>query len=136
MFDRGPGTSWLQKSGLLEQGVPYQSLTGDNEHNVAMQIDQDLRSGKIDMVVLWGPMAAYVQSQSPKDSYIAIPMPSSAGLKFDYSIAMAVRQGDNKRKQLLNELISKNQDKINAIISGYGIVSLPIIEQAEKKDKD
>ena len=91
-FDRGPGTTWLQKNGLLEQGVPYQSMTGDSEHNTAMQIENDLRKGVIDMAILWGPMAAYVQSQSPLDSFIAIPMQSSPGIQFDFSIAMAVRQ--------------------------------------------
>jgi len=133
MFDRGPGTAWLQQNGLLQQGVPYQSLTGDNEHNVAMQIDKDLRSGVIDMVILWGPMAGYVQSQSPKGSYIAIPMQSTPSIQFDFSMAMAVRQGDNQRKQLLNELIDKNLDKITAIIADYGIVTLPIVEPTPKQ---
>jgi quinoprotein dehydrogenase-associated probable ABC transporter substrate-binding protein len=136
MFDRGPGTTWLQKNGFLEQGIPYQSMTGDSEHNVAMQIDNDMRKGLIDMVILWGPMAAYVQSQSPKESYIALPMQSSPGMQFDFSISMAVRQGDNKRIKLLNDLIDKNQDQIQAIISGYGIPMLPIPEQKSKKNDD
>jgi quinoprotein dehydrogenase-associated probable ABC transporter substrate-binding protein len=136
MFDRGPGTEWLQKSGLLEQGIPYQSMTGDSEHNTAMQIEKDLRAKKIDMVILWGPMAGYVQSQAPKGSYIAIPMQSSPGLKFDFSIAMGLRQGDNKRKQQLNELIDKNLDKIQAIIASYDIAVLPIPADTGKKDDD
>ncbi|QWF70428.1 quinoprotein dehydrogenase-associated putative ABC transporter substrate-binding protein [Methylomonas paludis] len=136
MFDRGPGTTWLQQHGLLEQGIPYQSMTGDNEHNIAMQIEQDLRKQSIDMVILWGPMAAYVQSQSAPGSYIAIPMISTPSLQFDFSIAMAVRPGDNKRKQLLNDLIAKNQAKIHDIISNYGIISLPIPVQAAPKDDD
>nr|WP_235048878.1 quinoprotein dehydrogenase-associated putative ABC transporter substrate-binding protein [Methylomonas sp. MK1] len=136
MFDRGPGTEWLQKSGLLEQGIPYQSMTGDSEHNTAMQIEKDLRAQKIDMVILWGPMAGYVQSQAPKGSYIAIPMQSSPGLKFDFSIAMGLRQGDNKRKQQLNELIDKNLDKIQAIIASYDIAVLPIPADTGKKDDD
>ena len=136
MFDRGPGTEWLQQNGLLQQGVPYQSLTGDNEHNIAMQIDQDLRKGVIDMVILWGPLAAYVQTQSVPGSYIAIPMQSTAKIKFDYAIAMAVRSGDNARKQQLNALIDKNFDNIQNIIGNYGIVSLPIIEEASKKQDD
>lgn len=136
MFDRGPGTEWLQKNGLLEQGVPYQSMTGDSEHNTAMQIERDLRKGAIDMVILWGPMAAYVQSQSPKNSYIAIPMQSTADMKFDFSIAMGIRQGDEKRKKQLNELIDKNLDKIQAIIGGYNIPLLPIPKQAIKEDDD
>ncbi|OQW73772.1 MAG: ABC transporter substrate-binding protein [Proteobacteria bacterium ST_bin11] len=136
MFDRGPGTEWLQKSGLLEQGIPYQSMTGDGEYNTAMRIEKDLRSKTIDMVILWGPMAGYVQSQAPKGSYIAIPMQSSPGLKFDFSIAMGLRQGDNKRKQQLNDLIDKNLDKIQAIIASYDIAVLPIPLGTGKKDDD
>lgn len=136
MFDRGPGTAWLQKNGLLEQGIPYQTMTGDSEHNVAMQIDKDLRDGVIDMVILWGPMAGYVQSQHPKDSFIAIPMQSSPGMKFDFSIAMGVRHGDDQRKQQLNELISKNLSEIQSIISSYQIPLLPIPAQPAAKDDD
>jgi hypothetical protein len=43
MFDRGPGTAWLQQSGLLEQGVPYQTMTGDDENNTAMMIEKEDR---------------------------------------------------------------------------------------------
>ncbi|QPK63772.1 quinoprotein dehydrogenase-associated putative ABC transporter substrate-binding protein [Methylomonas sp. LL1] len=136
MFDRGPGTEWLQQNGLLEQGVPYQSMTGDDEHNIAMQIEKDLRSGKIDMVILWGPMAGYVQSQSPKNSYIAIPMQSTPSIRFDFSIAMGVRQGDNARKQQLNELIDKNLPEIQSIIGAYAIPVLPIPAQPVAKDDD
>ncbi|WP_347988945.1 quinoprotein dehydrogenase-associated putative ABC transporter substrate-binding protein [Methylomonas sp. AM2-LC] len=130
MFDRGPGTDWLQKHGLLEQGIPYQSMTGDGENNTAMHIEKDLRSGAIDMVILWGPMAGYIQSQNP-NNYISIPMQSAEGIKFDFSISMAVRQGDNKRKQQLNELITQNKDKIHDIIGSYGIIMLP--EESQKQ---
>ncbi|MGR8931588.1 MAG: quinoprotein dehydrogenase-associated putative ABC transporter substrate-binding protein [Gammaproteobacteria bacterium] len=136
MFDRGPGTAWLQKNGLLEQGVPYQSMTGDSEHNVAMQINDDLKKGIIDMVILWGPMAGYVQSQNPADSFIAIPMQSSPGMKFDFSIAMGVRHGDDTRKTQLNELIDKNSQEIQTIISSYQIPLLAIPEPAIKNDDD
>ena len=67
MFDRGPGTTWLQQNGLLDQGIPYQSMSGDSENNTAMQIDKDLKAKKIDMVILWGPMAAYVACTKPKE---------------------------------------------------------------------
>ena len=136
MFDRGPGTEWLEKNGLLEEGVPYQSMSGDSEHNIAMQIEKDLRNKTIDMVILWGPMAGYVQSQAPKGSYIAIPMQSTPAVKFDFSIAMGIRQGDSQRKQQLNELIDNNQDKIQSIIGSYNIPLLPIPAQRNSKDDD
>jgi len=134
MFDRGPGTAWLQKSGLLGQGIPYQTMTGDNKNNVAMQIEKDLKAGKIDMVILWGPMAGYVASQSPEGSYNIIPMQSTPGMKFDFSMAMGIRYGDNKRKEMLEGLIDKNKEKIQTIISKYNIPLLAIPEQKIRND--
>jgi quinoprotein dehydrogenase-associated probable ABC transporter substrate-binding protein len=82
MFDRGPGTAWLQQSGLLEQGVPYQTMTGDDENNTAMMIEKELQAGNIDMVILWGPMAGYIVSQNP-NAYITLAMKSALNMKFD-----------------------------------------------------
>jgi len=136
MFDRGPGTAWLQKMGLLDQGIPYQSMTGDDENNVAMQIEKDLRAGKIDMVILWGPLSGYVTSKSPEGSYIVLPMQSTPDIKFDFSMSMAVRYGDNDRKAMLERLIDKNSDKIIQIIESYRIPVLPIPKQSRRHDDD
>lgn len=135
MFDRGPGTAWLQQSGLLAQGVPYQTMTGDDENNTAMMIERELQAGNIDMVILWGPMAAYVISQSP-GAYKVLPMKSALNLKFDYSMAMGVRYGDNARKAQLNALIHKNQSKINAILQRYQVPLLPIPPKKVHKVND
>ncbi|SJM92866.1 Quinoprotein dehydrogenase-associated ABC transporter substrate-binding protein [Crenothrix polyspora] len=136
MFDRGPGTTWLQQSGLLDQGIPYQSMTSDENNNAAMQIDQDLKAKKIDMVILWGPMAGYVISQSPKNTYNVIPMISSTRLKFDFPMSMGVRKSDGDRKEVLNKLIAKHQKEIQAIIASYNIPLLPISKNAAPKDDD
>jgi quinoprotein dehydrogenase-associated probable ABC transporter substrate-binding protein len=136
MFDRGPGTTWIQKAGLLDQGIPYQSMSGDNENNIAMQIHKDLKAEKIDMVILWGPVAGYVVSQSPKNSYSVIPMKSTPDLKFDFSMAMGVRFGDKARRDILNQLIANKAEEIQAIMASYNIPLLPIPKQAAKKDDD
>jgi len=134
MFDRGPGTTWLQRNGLLDQGIPYQSMSGDSENNTAMQIDKDFKAKKIDMVILWGPMAAYVTAQSPKNSYIMIPMKSTPGIKFDFAMAMGVRNGDKAKKAVLDKLIAAKADKIQAIIMSYNIPLLPITKEAVRDD--
>ncbi|MEQ1546343.1 quinoprotein dehydrogenase-associated putative ABC transporter substrate-binding protein [Methyloglobulus sp.] len=121
MFDQGPGTTWLQKSGLLDYGIPYQSMSGDDENNVAMQIAKDLKAKKIDMVILWGPMAGYVISQSPKNSYTVIPMKSTPGMQFDFPMSMGVRKSDKERKAVLDQLIVKKAKEIKAIIASYNI---------------
>jgi quinoprotein dehydrogenase-associated probable ABC transporter substrate-binding protein len=121
MFDQGPGTTWLQKSGLLEYGIPYQTMTGDDDNNVAMQINKDLKAKKIDMVIIWGPMASYIISQSPKNSYSMIPMKASMGIKFDFPMSIGVRKTDKERKAVLDTLIVKKAKEIKAIIAGYHI---------------
>jgi len=136
MFDRGPGTAWLQKAGLLDQGIPYQFMSGDSENNVAMQIQKDLKAEKIDMVILWGPVAGYVVSQSPKNSYAVIPMKSTPGIKFDFSMAMGVRFADKKRQETLNKLIAAKTSEIQAIMAKYNIPLLPIPKQGIKKGDD
>lgn len=134
MFDRGPGTTWLHRNGLLDQGIPYQTMTGDNENNTAMMISKDLRSGKIDMVILWGPMAGYVLGDGGVTNYNVIPLKSNAGMKFDFSISMAVRYGDNARKALLEKLIDANAETIKNIITSYHIPLLAIPEYTPKED--
>ncbi|HEY8095386.1 MAG TPA: quinoprotein dehydrogenase-associated putative ABC transporter substrate-binding protein, partial [Methylobacter sp.] len=136
MFDRGPGTTWMQKNGLLDVGIPYQSMTGDGENNVAMQIEKDLKAKKIDMVILWGPMAGYVVAQSPKNSYAMIPMKSTPDMKFEFAMAMGVRNGDKARKEALNKLIADKADKIRAIMSSYNFPLLPLPKQAVHEDDD
>ena len=136
MFDRGPGTAWLQKHGLLGQGIPYQSMSGDDENNVAMQMDKDIKDKKVDMVILWGPMAAYIAAQSPKDSYIMIPMKSTPDLKFEFAMAMGVRKSDKDRQALLNKLIAENAAEIQAILESYQIPLVPITKKDKPKDDD
>ncbi|MGR9088223.1 MAG: quinoprotein dehydrogenase-associated putative ABC transporter substrate-binding protein [Gammaproteobacteria bacterium] len=136
MFDRGPGTAWLQKIGLLDQGIPYQSMSGDNENNVAMQIARDVKAKKIDMAILWGPIAGHVISQSPKNSYAILPMKSSPGLKFEFAMAMGVRNGDKARKETLDRLITAKKDEIQKIIRSYNIPLTAIPNQPVRKDDD
>lgn len=136
MFDRGPGTTWMQKNGLLDVGIPYQSMSGDGENNVAMQIEKDLKAKKIDMVILWGPMAGYVVAQSPKNSYSMIPMKSTPDIKFEFAMAMGVRNGDKARKEALNKLIADKADKIRGIMAGYNFPLLPLPKQAIREDDD
>jgi len=136
MFDRSPGTAWLQKVGLLDQGIPYQSMSGDETSNVAIQMDQDLKTKKIDMAILWGPVAGYILGQAPKGSYAVLPMHSTPDVKFDYSMAMGVRRDDKARKAILEKLIAENASIIESIIKTYQVPLLPIPKPTKHGDDD
>ncbi|MBL1262889.1 quinoprotein dehydrogenase-associated putative ABC transporter substrate-binding protein [Candidatus Methylomicrobium oryzae] len=136
MFDRGPGTAWLQKHGMLEMSIPYQSMSGDEDNNVAMEIDRDLKAKKINMVIVWGPIAGYIVSHGPKNGYTVIPMHSEPGIPFEFAMAMGVRNGDKERQQLLNKLIAENKKEIQRIIESYHIPLTEIKKTAKPKDDD
>ncbi len=129
MFDRGPGTAWIVQNGLVEQGVPYQTMTGDPEKNTALTMEQDLRDGKIDMAILWGPTAGHLISNSPPGTYKFLPMKTVPGMKFDFPMSMGVRFGDKKRQEQLNQLIDENAVAITKILKSYNI---PLIDESGK----
>jgi mxaJ protein len=57
---------------------------------------------------------------------VAVPLASRPGMKLDFEIAMGVRQGDKAFRQRIDQLISANQGKINAILEQYGV---PLLDQ-------
>ena len=120
MFDRGPGTTWIQNHGLIDQGIPYQTMTGDGSFNTAMTMDQEFSKENVDMAILWGPTAAYVYSVNP-DKFVMLPMQSKAKMKFNFPISMGVRRKDKELLNQLNQLIDKNQDKITEILRSHNI---------------
>lgn len=136
MFDRGPGTAWLQKYGLLDMGIPYQSMSGDEKNNISMQIAKDIKAKKINMAIVWGPIAGYIVSQGPKNGYIVIPMQSTPDIQFDFAMSMGVRNGDTARQETLNKLIVENKDQIKRILESYHIPLTTIKKSAKPKDDD
>ena len=118
MFDGAPGTTWLLNHHLIEQGVPYQTMMGDASVNTAQVLEKDLRDGKIDMVIVWGPIAGYLASRNP---FELIPMKSEPGLKFDFPIAMGVRHPDKERKAQLEGLLKGKAGEIQAILKEYKV---------------
>jgi hypothetical protein len=67
---------------------------------------------------------------------VVIPLHNEPGLKFDYQIAMAVRHGDEARRQQLDKLIDKNQPKIDQILAEYGVPLLPLENKKRGGDDD
>ena len=128
-FDRSSIVTWLTKHGMLNQLVPYQSMSGDVHAYPGQIIEKDLVDGKIDMTFVWGPIAGYFAKQLEKTRHVdlaVIPLKSQKDIPFDYNICMAVRYGDKKRMKLLNHLIDKNHAKIDKILTNYGVPLLPI----------
>jgi len=128
MFDNSPATTWLLNHHLVEYAVPYQSMTGDATVNTAMVLEKDMQDGKLDMAIVWGPIAGYLQYHNKPGSFEVIPMRSEDGVKFEFPISMGVRFPDKARKQELDRWIEEKAPEIRKLLEEYKV---PLVETSE-----
>jgi quinoprotein dehydrogenase-associated probable ABC transporter substrate-binding protein len=126
-FAKTPAVDWLLKNGLIDQMVSYQHQTGDPDQYPGQVIDRDLVNGTLDVAIAWGPIVGYFAKQSVAKPIAVVPFrPDATGLRYDFSIAMAVRHGDKALRDRINTLIDSSRPEIQALLDEYGVPSLPL----------
>jgi mxaJ protein len=125
IYDRSPGSAWLAKHKLVDQGVPYPVMNADPDQYPGEIIEKDLAAGKIDVAIVWGPIAGYYAQRVKTPALAVVPLKSEPGVQFDYQIAMGVRYGEREWKQQVEGLIESNRSQIQAILKEYGV---PIVD--------
>jgi quinoprotein dehydrogenase-associated probable ABC transporter substrate-binding protein len=127
IYDRSPASDWLSRHGLLERGVPYKMLNADPEQYPGEIIEKDLAAGKIDVAIVWGPIAGFFAHRVKSPELAVVPMKSEPGIKLDYQMAMGVRYGEKEWKQQVEALIDSRQAEIQAILKNYGV---PVVDES------
>ncbi len=125
IYDRSPASAWLNKHNLVDRGVPYQTMSADPDQYPGQIIVNDLAQGKIDVAIVWGPIAGYFVQRIKTPEMAIVPLKSEPGVKFDYEMAMGVRYGEREWKQQVEGLIESNRPQIQAILKEYGV---PIVD--------
>jgi mxaJ protein len=121
VYDRSPASEWLNKHNLVDQGVPYKIMNADPDQYPGEIIEKDLAAGKLDVAIVWGPIAGYFARRVKTPALVVLPMKSEPGVKFDYQMAMGVRYGEREWKQQIEGLIESKQSEIQAILKEYGV---------------
>ncbi len=121
IYDRSPASQWLQRHGLVEQGVPYKLVNADPAQYPGEIVARDLAEGKLDAVIVWGPIAGFFARQVKSPSLVVVPLKSEKGVRFDYQIAMGVRYGEREWKQQIEGLIASKAPEIQAILQELGV---------------
>jgi mxaJ protein len=133
VYDRSPASLWLVRHGMEAQTKPYQMMSPDPDASPGDIIVKELAQGKLDAVVVWGPIAGYYAKQVPNMHLAVVPLASEPGIQFDYAIAMGVRYGEGEWKQKIEKLIAENRSAIDGILRQYGV---PLVnERGEPLDK-
>jgi len=125
VYDRSPASDWLGKHGLVDSGVPYPILNADPQQYPGEIIEKDLAAGKIDVAIVWGPIAGFFAKRVKSPTLTVVPLKSEPGVRFDYQMAMGVRYGEREWKQQVEALLESKQADIQAILKDYGV---PVVD--------
>jgi len=126
VHDRSPAGLWLVRHGLEARVRPYAMMSPDPAEYAGTIIDRELAQGKIDAAIVWGPIAGYYARRVHNMDLVVVPLHSEAGIKFDYAIAMGVRQGEREWKSTVEQLIADNRGAITAILREYAV---PLVDE-------
>lgn len=122
-----PPATNLALNGLLVNVHSYPLVVDTRYDAPTLEMIRDLEQDRIDVAVLWGPIAGYFAQKSKAPMHIAPLVKEKTGPRMAYRIGMGVRHSDQEWKRLLNKLIAENQGEIDAILKSYGA---PLLDEA------
>src|SRR5882672_4666866 len=126
IFDKSPASIWLAKRGWEDRAVLYQMLSPDPDQYPGAIIERDLAQGKIDVAIVWGPIAGFYAKRVKSSELIVVSLKSEPGVRFDFEIAMGVRYGEPEWKATIERLIAENQAAITSILREYNV---PLVDE-------
>jgi mxaJ protein len=133
VFDRTAGSVWLAKHGLEEQGVPYMALNADPDYYPGQIVERDVVQGRIDVAIVWGPIAGYYAKRAAAPGMVVVPMRSEPGVPLEGQIAMGVRYGEPEWKKQVEAFLERRKDAITAVLREYGVPLLELQSAAGAK---
>lgn len=126
-----PPATILNRNGLMVNAKPYQLFVDRRYDSPTEAMLADIRSGDVDVGILWGPNAGYFAKKGGKDDLVVTPLLKEGRQPpMSFRITMGVRQSDTQWKRELNDIIKKRQGDIDKILLDYGI---PIIDEDDKQ---
>ncbi|MGD9785244.1 MAG: substrate-binding domain-containing protein [Hyphomicrobiaceae bacterium] len=120
----------MARLGLMGTARPYPLTVDRRYESPAERMIEDIRSGAVDVGILWGPIAGYFSKRGGEALVVRPLVKESIGPRMSYRITMGVRQGDDFWKRQLNTIIAKRQGDIDKVLLDFGV---PLIDEDNKE---
>ncbi len=124
-----PPTDLIVQHNLMDQTAIYDLMVDTRVRQPAHQLVQDVASGRVDIGLVWGPIAGYYAKTDNDKLRITFLDPEDSKVRLDYHIAMGVRPGDIEFRRKLNKVIASEQPAILKILRDYGV---PLLDEQDK----
>ena len=116
-----PPADIAAKNGLAGNIRPYDLFVDTRVQTPGKDMIEDLAKKQIDVALLWGPIAGFYAGQHGDELKITPLVNEPKSTRMEFYITMAVRPGESKWKNDINDLIRANKDAIDKILSDYHI---------------
>ena len=125
----------LARRGIVgDNVVAYQLMYDPNSHpeDYPGKEVEDLIAGRIDVALVWGPIAGYFQKKRGAASLVLVPIQDGPGGNptFAFDMSMGVRKADTELKARLEQVIDRKQSEIRAILQDFGVPLIPLATPA------
>jgi len=127
VYDKSPASDWLFRHQLTDQGVPYPIRNANPDQYPGEIIEKDLTAGKIDVAIVWGPIAGYFAQRIQSPKLVVIPLKSEPGVRLSFEMGIGLRFGEREWKQQIEGLIDSQRAGIDAILKEFGV---PVVDDS------
>ncbi len=118
-YTNPPPVHELSKRGVVDNVVGFGTFySADNPPSTIIDA---VASGKVDLAIVWGPIAGYYAARQ-KVPLELVPVPSAKGdLPFAFNISMGVKKGNDALKARVETVRRERSAEITAILKEYGV---------------
>jgi quinoprotein dehydrogenase-associated probable ABC transporter substrate-binding protein len=124
--DAGPPAAALKSHGVVGLvGFP----TFFSEINRPEDVVNAVTEKKVDVAIVWGPVAGYFAAKSSAPLVLnPILADSATGIPFSFPIAMAVARRNKVLRDSLQTFLDQNRGKVEGILRSYGVPLFPLAD--------
>jgi quinoprotein dehydrogenase-associated probable ABC transporter substrate-binding protein len=123
-----PPVQALTSRGMVDNVIGYMLYGDYSKPNPPAAILDSVAAGKIDVAVVWGPLAGYFANRMRVPLVYTPVTPavdSASGQIFAFDIAIGVRHRDSVRARQLDSLLVRDAPAIRAILQHYHVPLVP-----------
>lgn len=124
-----PPTDLIVQHNLMDQTAIYQLMVDTRVYQPSYEMIKDLAAGRVDVALLWGPIAGYYIKHDKLPLHLTFLNPEDSKVRLDYHIAVGVRPADVAFRRRLNQAIARDQPQITQILREYGI---PLLDEQNR----
>jgi mxaJ protein len=125
-FANTPPAHALTRRGIVDNIRGYMLYGDYAQDNPPRVIVDDVASGRLDVAVVWGPLAGYFGRRRRPELQLQAVSPLFDGpMPMVFDISMGVRRDDKVLRQELDEVLTRHAARIHTLLHDYGI---PIVD--------